>query len=563
MSKFMSAGEANGSSRQPLFVSMDLDSHRCYLIRRKQGKAQRSGVMQNRDQGIGMGVGNNKEWVKGIALTALYCPAFLLAWYLSVDQWYLPAGIRAASLFFLPYRYWPYVYAGDAMAYLFLRIPMADKYSEQWAYLSPLLLAPTVSIVPFIFRQILGDLTEKMRWISIVALATAMWSAVSNLLINRMLIGPAYSDALDKFMRWSVGNYVGMLVIVAPLLLVLNKRDQLHSPRQFWRDSALAAAFMIGLVLAVHAEYAKPELRQVLLMLMIAPGVALTIRHGWRGASLGVSIAAIALGLTLPYVGFDVYVGAHDATTFVAQLALTISSTALLVLGVIISDHYGKARQLGIAEGQALKIAQTGFFSSERLMRDRVVAMTQAQSRIDESHKALIQLLKEKGHSAAAMELTRHGAIHAQQFNEYVSAIYPARIEQQGLYDALQSSAFSSIWAGGLPVRYMLSGRPKRLSVDTQLTAYRSACSAIALLGMPSPKHFVIRARVWRFGDTQGIVLSVTSVGAAEVASCSPDAHNSHEFEGRIKANGGILRLRPGVVSFLLPESLSVTDRNT
>ncbi len=518
-------------------------------------------MQQSKGQGIGMGASVNKEWIKGIALTALYCPAFLLAWYLSVDQWYLPAGIRAVALFFLPYRYWPYVYAGDAMAYLFLRIPKAGKYSEQWAYLSPLLLAPTISIVPFIFRQMLGDLTESIRWISIVALATAMWSAVTNLLINRMLIGPINSDTLDDFLRWSIGDYIGMLVIVSPLLLVLNKRDQLHSPRQFWRDSALAAAFMIGLILAVHAEYAKPVLRQALLMLMIAPGVALTIRHGWRGAALGVSAAAIAVGLTLPYVGFDVFVGAHDATTFVAQLALTISSTALLVLGVIISDHYGKARQLGIAEGHALRIARTGFLSSERLMRDRVVAMAQAQSRIDESHKALIQLLKEKGHSTAAMELTRHGAIHAQQFNEYVSAIYPVRIEQQGLYDALQSSAFSSIWTGGTPVRYMLSGRAKRLSVDTQLTAYRSACNAIALLGACNPRRFVIRARAWRFFDAQGITLSVTAVGATEAAPLNSDTPGSLELEGRIKANGGILRFRPSAVSFLLSEPISITDR--
>ncbi len=518
--------------------------------------------MRNKYQGIGMGVGSNKEWVKGMALTALYCPALLLAWYLSVDQWSLSAGIRVAALFFLPYRYWPYVYAGDAMAYLFLRVPKADKYGELWAYLSPLLLAPTTSIVPFIFRQMLGDLTEKMRWISVVALATALWSAVVNMLVNRMLSGPAYNDMLEKFLRWGVGNYVGILVVVAPLLLILNKRDQLHSPRQFWRDSALAAMFMAGLILAVHAEYAKPELRQVLLMLMIAPGAALTLRHGWRGASLGVFMAAIAVGLTLPYVGFDGYVGAHDAITFVAQQALVISSTVLLALGVIISDHYGKARQLGIAEGHALKIAQTGFFSSERLMRDRVMAMTQAQNHIDESHKTLIQLLKEKGHSAAAMELTKYGAIHAQQFNEYVSAIYPVQIEQKGLYDALQSSAFSSIWAGGALVRYMLSGRAKRLSVDTQLTAYRSACNAIALLGAHTPKHFVIRARVWRFGDTQGIALSVTAVGATGAALCNSDTPGSLELDGRIKANGGILRFRPGKVSFLLSEPISTAGRN-
>ena len=35
--------------------------------------------------------------VKGIAFSAIYCAAYLVAWYHSLDQWFLPTGLRIAG----------------------------------------------------------------------------------------------------------------------------------------------------------------------------------------------------------------------------------------------------------------------------------------------------------------------------------------------------------------------------------------------------------------------------------------------------------------------------------
>ena len=56
---------------------------------------------------------------KGIAISVLYCIAYLVLRYYSFDQWFLPAGLRAACLFFMPLRYWPFVFIGDAALGLF------------------------------------------------------------------------------------------------------------------------------------------------------------------------------------------------------------------------------------------------------------------------------------------------------------------------------------------------------------------------------------------------------------------------------------------------------------
>ncbi|MFC6840257.1 MASE1 domain-containing protein [Xanthomonas theicola] len=68
-----------------------------------------------------------KHIAKGALLSAAYCAAFLVAWRCSVDQWYLPAGLRVATLLFLPYRLWPYLLLGDTAALLMIRVPMAQE----------------------------------------------------------------------------------------------------------------------------------------------------------------------------------------------------------------------------------------------------------------------------------------------------------------------------------------------------------------------------------------------------------------------------------------------------
>ncbi|MGO1072694.1 MASE1 domain-containing protein [Lysobacter sp. CA199] len=498
---------------------------------------------------------------KGLIFAVLYCASFLLTWRLSVDQWYLPAGLRAAALLFIPYRYWPFVFAGDTAALLVQRVPKADQYGELWAFLSPFLLLPLISVVPAIFRKVLGELQHKVRWLPLIAIVTAVWSALSAMIVNSALNGPAVGDTLQKFIVLTVGQYLGILMLGLPVAVWLRRGEHISTPQHLGRDIAVAIGLTAGIYLAVQSGPFEPALRQVLLMLMIGPPVALTFMHGWRGAVLGLSIMCVAVGMTLPHVGFQGYAGAHDATAFVAQLALAVAASALFVLGTIISDHYTKARQLGMAEQHALKIAQTSFLSTERHMRDRVIAMAQIQAHLDDSRKQLIQVLKERGHFAAAMDLTRHGVIHSQLFDEHASALYPIRIERQGLFDVLQAEAFSSIWANGAPIRYLLHGRAKSLSVDLQLAAYRSACNAVSLLSARDPKCYTVRSRVWRFCGRQGVLVSIVAAGGTAADATAASTLAALELEGRIKAHGGALRRRHGnSVSYLLAEPVGATE---
>lgn len=74
-----------------------------------------------------------KELVRGMLISVCYCLVSLILWRLSIDQWYLPVGLRVVALLFRPYREWPFLLLGDAAAMLVLRIPW-PSYRDSTRY---------------------------------------------------------------------------------------------------------------------------------------------------------------------------------------------------------------------------------------------------------------------------------------------------------------------------------------------------------------------------------------------------------------------------------------------
>ena len=481
------------------------------------------------------------DTAKGLALSAAYCASFLGAWCMSFDQWYLPAGIRALSLLFVPYRYWPYLFAGDAAALLVIRVPKAEQYSVWWAYLSPFLLMPMVSALAVALRNKFKTDQQKMRWLPLAALSIALWSSASNMALNYFLFGPRASVTFHNFYKFSIGDYLGILMVVLPFLLLIHYRSRQVVPKHAVRDtliagSAIAVIYCIAAIPALEAAF-----HQGLLMLMILPVVGLTFRHGWRGAAIGIVTMNLITAMKIPYLNVP---EAHDADIFVTQQALAIAATGLLILGTVISDLFDKARTAGLAEKEALLLAQNSFMSSESKLRDQVIYMAQMQLRLDDYRDELVDWLKQHRHFDAAMDLNNRGVAHARLFDQHALALYPMRIEEQGLYAVLNAEAFTEFWAHDATVRYQLRGQPKRLTVDLQLAAYRCVCSALALLSECDPKQYTVKTRIWGVGGKRGIAVFVTAKPTTALQHSRGGLLAAMELEGRIKAHGGAVRRR-------------------
>ena len=481
------------------------------------------------------------DTVKGLVLSAAYCALFLGAWCLSFDQWYLPAGLRAASLLFVPYRYWPYLFAGDAAALLVMRVPKAEEYTALWAYLSPFLLMPMVSALALALRSKFKTDQDKARWLPLVGLSIALWSSISNMALNYFLYGPRSSVTFANLYRYSVGDYLGILMVMLPVLLFFSRKNGRVTPGHAVRDTVIAGATIFVIYCIAGIPALEVSSHQGLLMLMILPVVGLTFRHGWRGAAIGILAVNLVTAMKIPYMNTP---GTHDEEIFVVQQALAIAATGLLTLGMVISDLFDKARKAGVAEKEALLLAQNSFLSSESKLRDQVIYMAQMQLRLDDYRDDLVDWLKQHRHFEAAMDLNSRGVAHARLFDQQALSLYPMRIEAQGLYAVLSAEAFTDFWANEAVVRYQLRGQPKRLTVELQLAAYRCVCNAFALLSECDPEQYTVKTRVWRFGGKRGIAVFVIAKPTAALQNSQAGLLAAMELEGRIKAHGGAVRRR-------------------
>lgn len=499
------------------------------------------------------------QFAKGLALGASYCGAYLLLWYASFNQWFLPAGLRAACLFLIPYRYWPFLFAGDAAALLVLRAPKTDLYEPLWCYLSPFLLVLCVSFAVRAMRTLLKeDRNALVRRLPFVAVGFAMWSSLCNLSLNFILGGPRPPAALEKFMQFLVGDFLGVLMVMIPCLLWLRRRHGMADPRKLVRDIGLAMIATLTLyAVVISVPDAEPSFKQFLLIGMVLPAVFLTVAHGWNGAAAGIFMVNLAISQT---IGYTDVTGHHDELVFFVQQGLSIAAITLLTLGFRIAENYDKARHAGIAQNEALAVAQKSFLSSEQMLREHMLYMAQMQLGFDDERKDTVEWLRARGHAQAAMDLNTRGMSFRRVFDERAPALYPIRIEQEGLYAVLHADAFTRFWGDGAEVYLGYKGQPKHLSVDLQLASYRCICHAMALLSESEPSEYRIGMRVWKTGTRRGISISVTIEPTAERRVSQAGVAASTILDARVKAYGGILKHDAHRVRVLLSEPVARTS---
>jgi hypothetical protein len=494
---------------------------------------------------------------KGIGFSFFYCLAYLAAWFNSVDQWFLPAGVRAASMLFLPFRYWPYLLIGDATALLMIRVPIAWQSSTEWALLSPLLLPTAISIVPLAFRKRLKSIQERPAWIPAIAISIAIWSSLCNLSINYLLSGPRPADAIEIFLRYVIGDCLGILMIVPPTLVWLLRKSDEYAPRKFAIDASICLAMIAVMLAATMSPDIQASLRQLLMIMMLLPAAGLTVLHGWRGAALAVAAVNIAIPLAPPHLNAS---EAHDETAFVAQQALLVVAIALLWIGAVMSKLFDKARRLGVSERHAMDIARTGFLSPQNKFREKVLHMAQMQVALDEQRRRIVSHLKNLGHYSAAMDLNAEGVELMATFERHSMAIYPPQIESEGLFSALHTPSFSKLWAGDAEIMLLTKGQPRNLSRGLQFAAYYCVGNAFALLSEFNPDFYEVKARVWKRQGHRGITVIVTARPTTDAQPSEASMIASLELEGRAKAHGGSVKRRHAhQVSLMLSERAGIS----
>ncbi len=479
---------------------------------------------------------------KGVALGVIFCLAYIAGRFNSLDQWFLPAGVRVAAFLLLPYRYWPYLLIGDFSAMLMMRIPRIPVDNATWAY-SGSVLIPLLSCLAIAgVREKLRSLPEQAKWLPVIAAFMATWMAASTIAINNAFGGPPDGITLEFFYVRCVGHFLAIITITSLGMLWLGRHDEIERPSYFLRDTFLFGIVLIAIFcLIVLPQQVGEHLRIGLMQTMLFPIAFLTLRHGWRGAALGLAATCFAFARTLHYLNME---GAHDAPLFIAQHSLVMASFGLLALGHAFSSQYATARKLGISEKEARQASRTSFLASEPMLRDKALTMKQMHLHIETERKRVADYLKSIGDYEGALLLNNEAVEHNSRFGAYVTDIYPLRIEEHGLNAVLNSKEFSDARGNGAHVLPLLGSNPTHLSVDLQLVAYRCTGNAIDVLSELEPRAYVIKTRVRKGVLRRGIALIVTARDPTQSQSTPKSAKAAIELTARVKAHGGIVKRR-------------------
>jgi hypothetical protein len=505
----------------------------------------------NRERNVG------KTWgtfiAKGIAIAVLYGIAYLALRYISFNQWFLPAGLRAACLLFMPYRYWPFIFLGDAGAVLYQRLPKLDDDNTAWVFAGPFLLIASVALGPFTARMKIRRPDAVHFWMPLICFLIATWATICTTIFNYTLGGPQQPDDARKFVEYVTGNFLGILMFVLPLLLWRFRKWKNHKAGEIIRDTLFSIAAIAPLYLFVESQPDQQGLmQQVALMLMILPAAYMTMAHGWHGAAIGVLVVNLGIAQTMEYAGIPRY---YDDTVFLSHIGLTIGAIVFLLFGARITLHYETARRAGLAEQEALKLARMSLLSNEPVLRDQLICMAQLQVLMDEERDQLAKALRANGKHREALRLNTIGMEQRQLFEEQALVLYPIGIERYGLFGVLDTPIFRESRASGTEVD-LLFGRidPRTLSDDLQVLAYRCLCHVIDSLSDWEPTHYRLQLRVWHGHGRRGIYISVSIQTAYDRHSTPFGESASLLLDARVRANGGILHRGDHRISLLLFE---------
>lgn len=500
-------------------------------------------------------VGKLQIFAIRIAQSAAYAAAYWIAWRLSTDQFFLPAALRVATLLYIPKRAWPSIFVADAVALMVLRTPIAQELgaSPTWPYISALLLAPSVALAPLVLMRRWPDLEHNERWWPFAMFAMAAWGACASTAINYLFGGPTETDIVGYLYRFTLGQYLALMVTLLPVLLWRRRSDHQARPSHLLRDSMIAAiglAILCTIITYMHADATK----LTALALMLLPPIFLTVLHGWRGAIIGFVGAALAIQYNLEDTGS---LGAKDMLVIVAQQVLAVIGTALIAAGAAISSEFDRSVKFGIVKLHALYLAQSNHLSVEEGLRRRADQMSRSQAEINSSLRRVAQRLRAEGHYALAMEINSQGLTNAKLVYDHASAIYPYQLEHEGLLEFLSSDEFPATVSDNA-VQTVTTGCIDGHTVTLQLVCYRLICDAVDML----PTASQLRVRVRASSSNRARRRMIAGVISVRRTEQLPDPRTARiaekQFVAKIRAYGGTYRRRCGAIIFALTESQSL-----
>ncbi len=183
------------------------------------------------------------ELPEGLLVTVLYAAACWSARQVSLDQFFLPAGVRVAALLVCRREMWPYLLVGDYVYLGCLRVPMIEAYGLTWVLLGSCYQFPLVAFLVHLHRRHI--LNGDYGWIlpkSVLASITIGFGNVAA--IHALWPEPESEDFATLAVRYSIGQFLAITTLT-PLAILWMLPAKMRSIAPWLRAPSLLMTAML------------------------------------------------------------------------------------------------------------------------------------------------------------------------------------------------------------------------------------------------------------------------------------------------------------------------------
>lgn len=272
---------------------------------------------------------------------------------LGITPWNPPPGLALAALLVVGPIVAPLVLAAAVLADLLVRDLPAPLLPT---VLSAAVIAGSYAAAAYLLRHRLRLDTGLVRLrdvfllMSVVAAAAALVAVLYVGIFTVVDLLPA-EDFLPAFLRYWIGDMIG-IIVTAPPLLVLRRRSLVRLSARVIVEASAQIVVIVAVLWLVFGLAATPPFR--LFYLLFLPLIWIAARFGIEGATIGNLVAQIGLIVAFQAVG-------HESTTVTAfQFLMLALACATLVLGAAVSE---RRRVEAVLHSRQVELAQVARLS--------------------------------------------------------------------------------------------------------------------------------------------------------------------------------------------------------
>ncbi|MBP6597099.1 MAG: hypothetical protein KA196_06265 [Arenimonas sp.] len=528
---------------------------------------------------------NEASWPAWLLAAAGFILLHLVLARAGFFHWLIVDGAVFTAMWCLPPRRWPWLFAATILARIIAGVLIGAATGARLDFLGfwsgpapfvlgniaePFLIAAGVLYLRHVSLSPGDPVTpERMAQLHLGALIAALAVAAKDLayvasegmvgdvrsgrVVDMVAIGDTGSfDLLATFALKNVmGCFIGIMLL-APFALWLASPEHRSGSRRILRAALQWLLPAMAVYLMLSLQLPGSLLSELLRLLLLSTVVFFAMQHGWRGATLAVLAASMA-------VAIEDHFGIHASNPIRLQLYLSISGAMGLLFGASMDNLRRQAMELRLALDYGSQLAIELSSAAERTLqaeeRERRRLAAELHDEFGQNLTALQTRLKlaEPGLAAAGHQTLTDGLFEIartmrQNIRHVLEALRPAALDEIGLYAAIERGSVRHLAEdAGLAFETRIEGDARLLAQlgDAQrIAAYRLVQESVTnTVRHAHATQCSVRLRITRRNGELFLFIDVRDNGIGGARQTRP-GNGLSLMRDRVLALGGRLHLQ-------------------